>query len=187
MLRSSRSTRKYIILNDLSTFSSRADLWTNPPGSCPISFRVFTCREQTVSSLLFRKIIERSTLMIRDMFCLLQRKKIFFWLWRMLGAMVCHSVYTNGEYAKIDADVEYTLLSINLILGDANHINSLPWCAELCMRNALCLTANYYPLLATCRLFSGDNSRGTRQFALSTQVISMVDRSKLLRKKSEHG
>jgi hypothetical protein len=115
------------------------------------------------------------------MFLLLRPKYIFFWLMSMLGGTLCDAIVTNGEYAKIDADVEYIQLRRNLILGDANNAKSLAWCAELCMRNLLCLTANYYPLLQTCRLFSGDKSQGSRQFALSTQVISMVDRGRLSR------
>jgi hypothetical protein len=97
----------------------------------------------------------------------------------MVVSTSCDLNTAHGEFAKIEANVEYIQSNNNLILADVMDVNLLVKCSTLCMLNALCLTATYYSSLQKCTLFSGDNSQGTRQVAAFAQVISMVDRGRL--------
>jgi hypothetical protein len=90
----------------------------------------------------------------------------------------CNAMTNSGEYAKIEADVEYVPTNVNIVPDDVNAINSLAQCSIKCQFNELCLTTTYYEDLKLCRLFSAHISQGTLLNRANAKVIDMVDRGK---------
>jgi hypothetical protein len=88
------------------------------------------------------------------------------------------AVNNDGEYAQIEADVEYVPINVNMFLGDVSGINSVSRCFIQCNFNGLCLTATYYEDLSICRLFSAYSFEGTASSRVNAKIITLVDRGK---------